>query len=303
MKIRYLKILPLVKKIIKEFSPDIVHAHYASSYGLLGVLSGFHPFIISIWGSDVFDFPKKSFIHKYVLKYNLGKADYILSTSIAMAEEIRLYTDKKIEVTPFGIDLEKFKEFEVESLFADIDIVIGTIKSLEDVYGVEYLIRTFKLLVDKYPHLPLKLLIVGSGSLESELKNLVQALRLSTQTIFTGEVLAKDVPKYLNMLSIYVALSKRESFGVAVLEASACSKPVIVSNVGGLPEIVEDAVTGFIVAAKNPKETLIAIEKLLVDIVLRKKMGEAGRKRVKSLYNWDNNVQQMIEIYMKIVTK
>jgi len=57
IKIKYLKALPIVKRIIREFKPDILHAHYASSYGLIGALSGFHPYIVSVWGSDVFSFP------------------------------------------------------------------------------------------------------------------------------------------------------------------------------------------------------------------------------------------------------
>ncbi len=84
----YLKSIIQLKKIIKEFSPEILHAHYASSYGLIGAISGFHPFLISAWGSDIFNFPKKSFLHKAILKYNLSKADIILSTSKSMANEI-----------------------------------------------------------------------------------------------------------------------------------------------------------------------------------------------------------------------
>ena len=96
-KLSYLKVLPELKKVIRDFKPDILHAHFATSYGLLGALSGFHPFILSVWGSDVFDFPKKSFLHKSILEYNLKKADRILSTSHVMAEETKIYTDKEWE--------------------------------------------------------------------------------------------------------------------------------------------------------------------------------------------------------------
>lgn len=96
-----------------------------------------------------------------MLKYNLKKADKILSTSNVMAKETKLYTNKDIEVTPFGIDIEQFKPMVFESLFDKDDIVIGTVKSLEEVYGIEYLIRAFKIISDKYENLPLKLLIVG----------------------------------------------------------------------------------------------------------------------------------------------
>jgi len=302
-KIKYLKAVPKVKKIITSYKPDIIHSHYASSYGLLGALSGFQPFIISVWGSDIFSFPKKSFLHKEILKYNLRKAKMILSTSHVMASETTLYTDKNITVTPFGIDLNQFKPMKVKSLFDIEDIVIGTVKTLEEKYGIEYLIRAFKILHDKYLELPLKLLIVGGGSLEPKLIKLVYELQIESKTIFTGQVVFQDVPKYHNMLSVSVSvsISNSESFGVAIIEASACEIPVVVSNVGGLPEVVSSEETGLVVPLKNSEETANAIEKLILDEKMRTKMGKAGRKRVENLYNWTNNMTQMIQIYEDII--
>ena len=302
-KLKYLKALSSIKQVIKEFKPDIVHAHYASSYGLLGALSGFHPFILSVWGSDVFTFPKKSLLHEFILKYNLSKADKILSTSHVMAKETQLYTKKEITVTPFGIDLEIFKPMDVKSLFNNTDIVIGTVKTLEEKYGIEYLVRAFKILSDKYPELPLKLLIVGSGSLDVELKQLVQELGISSKTVFAGKVPFVEVPKYHNMLSVSVSVSvsNSESFGVAIIEASSCGKPVVVSNIGGLPEVVEDGVSGFVVEPRNPQQTADAIEKLILDDELRNRIGKNGRDRVKKLYDWNDNVNQMINIYKEII--
>ena len=300
-KLNYLKALPTIKKIIKEFKPNILHAHYATSYGLLGALSGFSPFILSVWGSDIFTFPHKSFLHKMVLKYNLKKADKILSTSHIMAKEIKLYTDKEIEVTPFGIDMEQFKPMKVDSLFRDDDIVVGTIKTLEDEYGIEYLIRAFKILSDKYIELPLKLLIVGGGSLENQLKDLVRELNIENKTIFTGKIPFLDVPKYHNMLSVSVSISNSESFGVAIIEASSCAKPVVVANVGGLPEVVEDGISGFVVEPRNSQETANAIEKLILDEELRVEIGNNGRDRVERLYNWTDNVRQMVNIYEDVL--
>lgn len=299
-KLRYLKALPLLKKIIKDFEPDIVHAHYATSYGLLGALSGFHPFVLSVWGSDVFSFPLKSPFHKMMLKYNLKRADKILSTSHVMAKETKLYTNKEIEVTPFGINMQQFRPMEVESLFDKDDIVIGTIKALEEKYGVEYLIKAFKIVSDKHPNLSLKLLIVGGGSLEDSLKSLTKELNIEEKTIFAGKVPFEDVPKYHNMLSVSVSVSNSESFGVAIIEASSCAKPVVVSDVGGLPEVVEDEVSGLVVPPRDPEKTAEAIEELILDENLRQEIGQNGRKRVERLYNWDENVKQMVRIYEDI---
>jgi L-malate glycosyltransferase len=300
-KLRYLLAVPRVKNFIAEYKPDILHAHYASSYGLIGALTGFHPYVLSVWGADIFEFPRKSFLHKAIVEFNLKRADTILSTSEMMVDEIKKYTEKEIQVTPFGIDLDYFKPQTVSSLFKTHDIVIGTVKALEEQYGIEFLIRAFKILKEKHPHLPLKLLIVGGGSLESALKSLVKELRLVEHTVFTGRVSYDQVLRYHNMISVYVALSiiDSESFGVAILEASACEKPVVVSKVGGLPEVVENGVTGFVVPPQQPEAAAAKIEKLVLDKELRVKMGQAGRERVTKLYRWTENVKQMISIYQK----
>jgi glycosyltransferase involved in cell wall biosynthesis len=217
-----------------------------------------------------------------------------------MARETKLYTSKEIEVTPFGIDLQQFRRKSANNIYNNDDIVVGTIKALEEKYGVEYLIRAFKIVVDRHPDLSLKLLIVGGGSLEEYLRSLVSALGLISRTQFTGKVPYAEVPRYHNMLSVSVFVSDSESFGVAIIEASACEKPVVVANVGGLPEVVEEGVTGLIVPPRNIEETALAIETLVMDKELRERMGKAGRNRVQKMFDWNNNVEQMISIYREI---
>lgn len=296
-KLRYFSALPKLKKLIRQFKPDILHAHYASSYGILGALSGFHPFILSVWGSDIYNFPNRSYLHKKIIEFNLSKADSLLSTSLAMAKETRKYTSKEIQVTPFGIDSEVFRPMAVENPFSKQDIVIGTVKTLEINYGIEYLIRAFKMVKDRHPRKSLKLMIVGGGSQEFYLKKLAKELSIETETHFLGRVPYSECPKYHNMLSISVFVSVSESFGVAVLEASACEKPVVVSRVGGLPEVVEDGVSGIVVPPRDVLATANAIERLVLDEELRSSMGRAGRERVQRMYDWNINVAQMINIY------
>jgi len=301
-KLKYLGTIRELKRLIAEFRPDVVHAHYATSYGMLGALSGFHPFVLSVWGGDVFSFPSRSPIHRAVLKYNLRKADRILSTSHVMARETKKYTVKPIEVTPFGIDLSVFKPESVKGPFADGDIVIGTVKTLEPKYGIEYLVRAFHQVRGRHPELPLKLLIVGGGSLNQQLRSLVRELGMDGCTHFAGAVRYDEVPKYQNMLSVSVSVSiaDSESFGVAIIEAGACEKPVVVSNVGGLPEVVENGVTGFVVPPRDVDATAVAMERLVLDPVLRASMGGHGRERVRELYDWNENVAQMLAIYAEL---
>ncbi len=298
-KLQYLKSIRSLKKVIKEFKPDIVHAHYASSYGLLGAMTGFHPFIISVWGSDVYDFPKSFFLNRSILKFILKHADKILSTSHSMALETKKFTNKDIMVIAFGIDLNVFKKQKVKSLFKEDEIVIGTIKSLEDKYGINYLIEAIDIIRKRNPNISMKLLIVGEGTKMNELKSLCKQKGIENLVIFAGMVPQESVPEYHNMFDVYVSLSidDSESFGVAVIEASACSKPVVVTDVSGFLETTKNRITGLIVPRKNATAAAEAIEKIIFDKEYATILGENGRKNVEQNYNWERNLEEQISLY------
>lgn len=303
-KLSYLTTLKALKMKIKEFRPTVVHAHYASSYGLLGALSGFKPFFISVWGTDVFEFPRKSFVHRMVLKFNLSRASRIFSTSHTMAREIRKYTARKIKVIPFGVNLSAFSP-KLSSLgfFNEGDLVVGIVKTLEPKYGVEVLVRAFSVVKNKTSNPKLKLLIVGHGAQEMELKQLVDKLGIASVTHFAGWVSVEKIPDYHNAIDISVFPSIcDESFGVAVVEASACEKPVIVSRRGGMPEVVAEDVTGLIVPSGDVNALADAIEKLVADPGLRRRLGKQGRARVVELYDWKENLSAMLESYKQVET-
>jgi len=310
----YYKAIWRIRQIITVFKPDIVHAHYATSYGLLGALSKFHPFILSMWGSDIFRFPRKSFLHKAILKHNFKKADKLLSTSKTMAVEANKYTNKGICITPFGVDTAMFKPMletkeklsnKVKLKYNNEDIVIGTIKAMEEKYGIAHLIKAFSIIRKEHPGKPVKLLIVGDGSQLEKLKLLVKKLDIKDITQFTGFIKNEAVPIYHNLIDVpvYPSTDDSESFGVSALEASACGKAVVASNVGGLSESEENGVTAILVPPYDVEQLAEAIEKLILETELRKNYGNNGRKRVQELYEWDMCVKQMMDIYEDIMEK
>jgi glycosyltransferase involved in cell wall biosynthesis len=296
-KLKYLKALKLLKQKIKDFQPDILHAHYASSYGLLGALSAFHPYIISVWGSDVYDFPNVSFIHKSILKFSLEKADSLLSTSHVMAKETQKYTKKNIEITPFGVDIFLFKKSK-EYDFSE-PIIIGNVKTLSPKYGIDILIKAFKRVVDKNPEQNIILKIIGDGEERENLIQLCKDLNISGKVHFLGKIENSLLPSYYNsfLVSVSVSVSNSESFGVVAVESMSCECPVIVSDADGFTEVVVDNETGFIVPKKDIEATAQAIQKMIDNPDLRIKMGKKGRERVEKLYDRDNNVNQMLSIY------
>lgn len=294
--IEYLKTLFLLRKILKKEQPDILHAHYASSYGLLGALTRFKPYIISVWGSDVYEFPNISILHRSILRYNLSCANKILSTSHVMAQETKKYTSKKIAVTPFGVDIENFKKRVIEK---NNEFVVGNVKSLDKKYGIDVLIQAFKLVVNNNPDKALKLQIIGEGPDRGKLEQLTKDLGIESMVQFLGKIKNDLLPEYYNSfsVSVSVSVSDSESFGVVAVEAMACECPVITSDADGFTEVVKDSVTGFIVPKRNPQKTADAIQRFIDNPELCKKMGIAGRRRVIELYEWNSNVDSMIAIY------
>lgn len=296
-KFQYIQYISDLKKAIREFQPDILHAHYATSYGLIGALSGFHPYIISVWGEDVYKFPNASGLHKSLLKYNLKKSDEILSTSDIMRNETRKYTHKDIMVTPFGVDTNEFKKKEVKK---DKDtICIGTIKSIEDKYGIKYIIEATKLLLPRIKNKKLKVLLVGSGTRIDHYKTIVKEEKLEDVIEFTGRVSFTEVSYYHNLLDVFlnVSVDDSESFGVAVVEAMACETPVIVSDVGGLKEVVDLGEYGIVVKKKNAEEIASAVERIINDEAYVKTITARARQHVLKKYDFNVCLDKMIHIY------
>ena len=300
-KLQYIKKIKRVKELVNEIKPDILHAHYATSYGLLGALADYHPYIISAWGSDVYDFPIKSPVHKMMLKYNLKKADYIFSTSNVMKEETQKYTNKNIEVTPFGVDINRFVPGRTEK----DEVVIGTIKTLEEKYGIQYLVKAFAQLKDRNPDMNLKLRIGGKGSQEDYLKGLCRDLKIYNDVTFLGFVNPDDVVKEFQNFDIAVFPSTldSESFGVAAVEAESCGTPIVVSEVGGLMESTKPGITSLVAKKASVEDLRDKIDMLVKDKELRLKMGTAARKFVEDNYNLEDNFAYVDKLYKEIVSK
>jgi glycosyltransferase involved in cell wall biosynthesis len=170
-KLSYLKYVKLLKKAILNFKPDVVHAHYATSYGLIGALSGFHPFVISAWGTDVMKFPQKNLLFKSILKYNLNKADAICATSYTIKDFLKPVTSKNVYVIPFGVNVDEFCKKDVKSLFGKESFVLGCIKALEDLYNIDILIKAFSVLKLKFPSKSLKTINYWCWFARSRIKN------------------------------------------------------------------------------------------------------------------------------------
>ncbi len=296
----YFMNMAALRQHLSSWRPDLLNVHYASGYGTTGALAGFRPTLLSVWGSDVHDFPYESAFKGWLARKVLRRATAIASTSHAMAAQVRRLTPERreIAVTPFGVDLARFSAQPRSG-----PLTLGIVKSLAPKYGIDLLLRAFAgLCVDadvRAAHPACRLLIVGDGPQRDELVQLAAQLGIAKRTQFAGAVPHTDVPHWLHQLDIYAAPSRldSESFGVAVIEAGACGLPVVVSDAGGLPEVVVDGKTGLVVPRDDVPALQAALKRLALDAVLRERLGSAGRAHVEREYEWGRCVERMERCY------
>jgi len=285
-----------LRRLAQRWRPDVLNAHYASGYGTMAALAGVRPWLLSVWGSDVYDFPTRGWLQGRLVRWNLRRADAIASTSRAMAAQVRrLVPDRPVPaVTPFGVDLSVFSPREGGEAAADGVVTLGMVKSLAPVYGVDLLLRAYAgLLADPGVAVDTRLVIVGDGPQRGELIALADRLGLAGRVRFVGAVPHAEVPSWLRRFDLCAAPSRQESFGVAVVEASACGLPVVVSDAGGLPEVVDHGVTGLVVPAGEVAGLQAALTALVTDADLRARLGRQGRESVARAYAWPACLDRM----------
>lgn len=305
----YVQSAPKIRRLVKMTNPDILNAHYASGYGVLARIVNFHPWILSVWGSDIFEFPHRSFLHRWVVRKNIEAADGVAATSAVMAAEVKKYTEHPIDiaVTPFGIDLAQFAVSRLSPASTTTTFTIGTVKTLEPQYGIDTLLRAFNLFLQRVAQnnvvsaSTFQLRISGGGMERIRLRQLSQELKISEFVTFIGAIAHRDVPAELARLDVFAALSRRESFGVAALEAAAVGLPVIVSDAPGLRETTINNVTGFIVPVDDALAAAEAMYSLYIDPIRRIQMGREGRAHVERNYSWESSILKMLEFYQKIL--
>ncbi len=298
----YLRSVSAVRRVVKSFKPALVHAHYATSYGLLGALAGHHPLVISAWGTDVLLFPRKSPVHRGLLRWTLRRADHLCATSKVLEDALRTLCDVPVTLTPFGVDTELFApNGPARTFFSPETLVVGTIKTLSTNYGIDTLLRAFAEVLKRLPEPRPGLFIGGDGPQRNALEALAAQLITADNVIFGGAIPFAELPDHHRSIDVFANLSWSESFGVSVLEAAACGRPVVATNVGGLPEVVQDGRTGLLVRPGDVAATTDVLERLLRDAQLRQRLGAGGRAMVVQQYDWKENATRFASLYHSLV--
>jgi glycosyltransferase involved in cell wall biosynthesis len=304
-KARYLIHARRVKALVHSLRPDLVHALHLTSYGFLGALSGFHPLVVSVFGTDILEAPHLTPFHRWLTRYALARADAITATGLHLATETTRFTPagKPVTSVPYGVDMTQFAPSPRP---VRDDVVIGTAARLSPEKGLTHLLDAFAALRPRYGS-RVRLRIAGEttpepgGPMRRELEAQAQRLGISGAVEFVGWLPHQQLPAFLQSLDIFVLPSTYEGFGVAAVEASAMALPVVASDVYGLPDVVRHGATGLLVPAKDPPAIAAAVSQLVDDPELRTSMGQAGRDYVSTHYNWQQNAAQMERVYTSVL--
>ena len=310
-------ILPSFFKIIqlhKEHSLDFIHAHLAFPSGVIGYLCKSVlniPLMISVQGGDIGDYIE--FTGKFggvlvpFIKKVLVASDFVhVVSNYLKVMVLKFGTPKnKIRVIPNGVDTNVFspRARDLTKGFRDRFRVNGpliiSISRLVPKNGLETLIRSFKEVLRKFPDA--KLMLVGKGYLENELRKLSSILGIENSVIFCGYIPHNVIPSYLASANVFVRVPVSEGFGIAFIESMACGVPVIGSKIGGIVDIINHGKNGMLVDPNDVKATSEAIIKILSDNQLAQKLALNGRKTVLSKFNWEGVYGLIKSSYEKLV--
>jgi glycosyltransferase involved in cell wall biosynthesis len=301
--------------VVRERGADVIHAHWAIPTGPAAVHAARRlelPSVITMHGGDVYvnpeqgyDFPTRWYVRP-ALRWTLRHAGALT----AITEDCRQHAlragapDRSVHLVFNGTDLRRFSPAASGNGAVDPRFgphMIFACRQLFPRKGIRFLIEAAAQLAPRFPDL--KVVIAGDGFERPELLRLAESLGIADRVTFLGWVPNTDLPPYYRAAAVSVIPSLEEGFGIPAAEAMGCQTPVVASDAGGLPEVVEHGVTGLVVPRGDSSALATAIGALLADPFKRTQMGLAGRERALRLFDWDRTAEQLEQIYAEVTPR
>ncbi|GAG24395.1 unnamed protein product, partial [marine sediment metagenome] len=220
---------------------------------------------------------------KTIFIKTLKKAKKIIcSSDFVRLNFLKDYSNKTLTITP-GIDINKFKPMKIN--VKNKILFVANLKKAEQYKGLEYLLLAISIVKSGIKNI--KLIVVGSGDYANYYKKLCQKLKIDRNVIFKGRVIDKNLVREYQQTNVLVLPSLFESCPTVLLEAMACEKPVIGTNICGIPYLIKNEENGLLFPPKDSEALAETIIKILNNPIFAKSMGENGYKKVKENFLWD----------------
>lgn len=322
----FLKVFKKLKEINQKFPLDLIHANTVVPAGLGGFLFKIFqkkiPLVITAHGYEVLVRPR-NFFFKLLAKITFKNTDLVIGVSreVAQAAQASGAAAEKTVNWSNPVDTRRFnsvisgQDIRRQYQIFDDEIVILSLRRLHPKTGVQYLVEAASEIVRNNSRV--KFLIIGDGILKKSLIQRVGELELEGKFIFTGSIANDLIPKYIAAADLAVFPSLAEATSIACLEVMATGVPVVASDVGGLPEIIEGGYNGVLVKfpemgssyqdfglSKEIVDNLSqAVLRLVSNAELRKKLGLAGQRKVQENFSWANYLVRLSRVYEKLINE
>jgi len=299
-------VCPTMPWKIRRAGADIVHLHLPNPAGVLAVLaSGYRGPLVATWHSDVVRQRRLARMFEPIQRRFLANCDALIATSPNYVESspdlFRLR--KRTVVIPYGIAVEDFRDPPAAALSAirrgrstPLLLAVGRLVYYK---GFDYLIRAMA-------RIDATLLLVGDGPLRYSLGRTARELGVASRVEFLGEMQPREIVPYYHAADLFVlpSIARSEAFGIVQLEAMACGRPVVNTNIAsGVPFASLDRVTGITVEPANADALANGINRLLNDARLRTTYGEAAKRRVQKEFTITAMVQRIRDLYEATVNR
>jgi len=291
-----------LSRVLKQLRPDIVHAHdpHAVAMASLAVSMSTLPVRPRLVASRRVDFHmRQSALSRW--KYRQVECFICASEAIRRIVVSDGIPQRNTVTVHEGIDLERVEAAPPAELHKDLWLpheapVVGNVAALVAHKGQRHLIDAAMRVLPRCPDA--RFVIAGEGELRASLEQQIHQHHLDKHVLLAG--FRADILSVHKAFDLFVMSSITEGLGTSILDAMACGKPVVATNVGGIPEVVVDGGTGLLVPPRDPAAMADAIVKLLATRALREEMGAAGLERVRSHFSAEAMVQKTLRVYQRV---
>lgn len=300
-------ILPALR-LASSFRPDLMHVFFGVPTGAVGLaVNKFKgvPYLLSLRGGDVPGFMGKELekLHRVTMPLTRqvwGRASVVVANSKGLRDLAqRTVPGRKIEIVPNGIDLASFRPHEESAGRNDGRVRLLFVGRLANQKGLGYLLQAIAQLSEEDRRV-VELELVGSGPEDETLRSMARELGIRENVRFAGWVPRSEIVKHYQAADAFVFPSLDEGLPNVVLEAMACGKPIVATDITGNRELVQTGVNGLLVPPADPEALATALDSIMESPDMRVRMGRKSRELV-GRYSWEHTASRYMELSERIV--
>ena len=305
---RLLRNVREVRRAIRAFKPDVIHAHYINESGWLGALCGFRPFALMAWGSDIYLAPKESKLAAVLSPWSVARADYASADSLDQVERLKAMGARRAEMVGWGVELDAYppelgQKWRRERDIAPRQIVVLSPRQWIGNSNIDIIVEAWARVRAQCPHALLILKrMKGDAPFNARIEAQIERLELGDSVRIVEEMPEADLPAMYAASDIVVSMCSSDGTPVSVLEAMAARTPIIAADLPSLREWVETEV-GFIVAQRDEKALATRLIELTQDDEMRAKLGAGARRIAEARAGREENLARIEAVLWELAKR